>query len=65
MPFTCMPGNIVTTIFKALKEQYPTFPLFTMSLDGLDHAVDSMRLETFVSQSRGYLLRNQGRSSVM
>ncbi|KPJ73194.1 hypothetical protein AMJ52_04095, partial [candidate division TA06 bacterium DG_78] len=52
MPFTCMPGNIVTTIFKALKEQYPDFPLFTMSLDGLDHAVDAMRLETFVSQAK-------------
>ncbi len=54
MPFTCMPGNIVTTLYKAIKEEYPDFPLFVLSLDGLDHAVDSMRLETFVHQARYY-----------
>jgi len=54
MPFTCMPGNIVTTLYKAIKDEYPDFPLFVLSLDGLDHAVDSMRLETFVSQARNY-----------
>jgi predicted nucleotide-binding protein (sugar kinase/HSP70/actin superfamily) len=54
MPFTCMPGNIVTTLYKAIKDEYPDFPLFALSLDGLDHAVDSMRLETFVRQARNY-----------
>ncbi|KPK69612.1 hypothetical protein AMJ87_10240 [candidate division WOR_3 bacterium SM23_60] len=54
MPFTCMPGNIVTTLYKAVKEKYPDFPLFVLALDGLEHAVDSMRLETFVSQARTY-----------
>jgi predicted nucleotide-binding protein (sugar kinase/HSP70/actin superfamily) len=54
MPFTCMPGNIVTTLYKAVKEEHPDFPLFVLSLDGLEHAVDSMRLETFVSQARNY-----------
>jgi predicted CoA-substrate-specific enzyme activase len=54
MPFTCMPGNIVTTIYKRIKDHYPDFPLFVFSLDGLDHAVDAMRLETFVSQARNY-----------
>jgi predicted CoA-substrate-specific enzyme activase len=54
MPFTCMPGNIVTTLYKSIKDRYPDFPLFILSLDGLEHAVDSMRLETFVSQARSY-----------
>lgn len=54
MPFTCMPGNIVTTLYKRIKDKYPNFPLFVLSLDGLDHAVESMRLETFVSQARNY-----------
>ncbi|UCC12343.1 MAG: CoA activase [candidate division WOR-3 bacterium] len=54
MPFTCMPGNIVTTLYKSIKDIYPDFPLFVLSLDGLDHAVDAMRLETFVSQARNY-----------
>lgn len=54
MPFTCMPGNTVTTIYKKVKEDYPDFPLFNLSLDGLDHAVDAMRLETFVTQAKNY-----------
>jgi predicted nucleotide-binding protein (sugar kinase/HSP70/actin superfamily) len=54
MPFTCMPGNIVTTLYQSIKDEHPDFPLFVLSLDGLDHAVDSMRLETFVSQAKNY-----------
>ncbi|MGB3340153.1 MAG: acyl-CoA dehydratase activase [bacterium] len=54
MPFTCMPGNIVTTLYKAIKDEYPDFPLFVLSLDGLEHAVEAMRLETFVSQTKNY-----------
>ena len=54
MPFTCMPGNIVTTIYKAIKDRYPDFPLFVLSLDGLEHSVEDMRLETFASQAKNY-----------
>jgi predicted CoA-substrate-specific enzyme activase len=52
MPFTCMPSNIVTTIYRRLQDEHGDFPLFVLSLDGLNHAVDTMRLETFVSQAR-------------
>jgi predicted CoA-substrate-specific enzyme activase len=55
MPFTCMPGNIVSTVYKKIKDTYPDFPLFNLSLDGLEHGVDSMRLETFTNQARNYL----------
>jgi predicted nucleotide-binding protein (sugar kinase/HSP70/actin superfamily) len=54
LPFTCMPGNIVATLYKKIKDDYPDFPLFTLSVDGLDHAVNAMRLETFVSQAKNY-----------
>lgn len=54
MPFTCMPGNTVTTLYKKVKEDFPDFPLFNLSVDGLDHAVDAMRLETFVNQAKNY-----------
>jgi len=54
MPFTCMPGNIVSTVYKRVKDTYPDFPLFNLSLDGLEHGVDSMRLETFANQARNY-----------
>ncbi|UCG91918.1 MAG: CoA activase [candidate division WOR-3 bacterium] len=52
MPFTCMPSNIASTIYRRLKDDYPDVPLFVLSLDGLNHAIDAMRLETFISQAR-------------
>ncbi len=55
MPFTCMPGNIVTTLYKNLKDNYSDFPLFVLAVDGLNHAIDPMRLETFVNQAKNYL----------
>lgn len=58
MPFTCMPGNTVTTVYKKIKEDHAGFPLFTLAVDGLDHAVDAMRLETFVTQARGVKSRH-------
>jgi predicted CoA-substrate-specific enzyme activase len=52
LPFTCMPGNIVATIYKRIKDEYPDYPLLNLSLDGLDHALDTMRLEAFANQAR-------------
>ncbi len=57
MPFTCMPGNIVTALFKRVKERHPDFPLFVLAFDGIDHAADAMRMETFVNQARQYAAR--------
>ncbi len=54
MPFTCMPGNIVSSVYRRLKERNKDLPLFILSVDGIDHAVDAMRLETFVSQARDH-----------
>ncbi len=54
MPFTCMPGNIVTTILKRLKEINPDFPLLSIPFDGVASNVDDVRLETFVHQALDY-----------
>ncbi len=43
LPFTCMPGNIVTTIYKAIKDDYPDFPLLCLSFDGLANTLDEIR----------------------
>ncbi len=59
MPFTCMPGNIVAAMFKRIREQVPDFPLFVLAYDGVDHAADAMRLETFVHQCRQYSRRRR------
>jgi predicted CoA-substrate-specific enzyme activase len=64
MPFTCMPGNTVTTMYKKIKEDFPDFPLFTLSVDGLDHAVDAMRLETFVTQAKTHKSGNLDKHTI-
>ena len=64
MPFTCMPGNIVTTMYKKLKEDYMEFPLLVLSFDGLDHATDRMRIEAFVHQAKERLVVRPARPSV-
>jgi predicted nucleotide-binding protein (sugar kinase/HSP70/actin superfamily) len=56
MPFTCMPGNIVTTIYKAIKDDYPDFPLLCLSFDGVANTLDDLRLETFVHQAKNLFL---------
>ncbi len=57
MPFTCMPGNIVATIYKKIKEDFKDFPLLILSFDGLEHATDRIRLEAFVHQAKERLVR--------
>ncbi|MEO0142609.1 MAG: hypothetical protein ABIL15_04565, partial [candidate division WOR-3 bacterium] len=54
MPFTCMPGNIVTTTLKRLKDLHPDFPLLSISFDGIASNIDEVRLETFVHQAIDY-----------
>ncbi|MEO0184993.1 MAG: acyl-CoA dehydratase activase [candidate division WOR-3 bacterium] len=55
MPFTCMPGNIVATIYEAIKNDHPEFPLLCLSFDGVANTLDDLRLETFVHQSKNYM----------
>uniref|UniRef100_A0A7C4XE87 CoA activase n=1 Tax=candidate division WOR-3 bacterium TaxID=2052148 RepID=A0A7C4XE87_UNCW3 len=54
MPFTCMPGNIVTTIYKGIKNHYPDFPLLSLSFDGIASNIDEARLETFIHQAGNF-----------
>ncbi len=56
MPFTCMPGNIVMTIYKGIKDDYPGFPLLSLSFDGVANTIDELRLETFVEQAKKFSL---------
>ncbi len=63
MPFTCMPGNIVTTIYKAIKDDYPEVPLLCLSFDGIANVLDEIRLETFVQQAKSFYLSNNRRGS--
>jgi len=49
-----MPGNIVTTIYKGIKNHYPDFPLLSLSFDGIASNSDEARLETFIHQAGNF-----------
>ncbi|PJA28064.1 MAG: CoA activase [candidate division Zixibacteria bacterium CG_4_9_14_3_um_filter_46_8] len=54
LPFTCMPGNVVTALSKSIREDYPGFPWLNLSYEGLEDTGESIRLEAFVHQVREY-----------
>lgn len=54
MPFTCMPGTIVTAILKRVKEKNGNIPTLFMSYDGQQQTNSQTRLEAFVHQVMEY-----------
>jgi len=54
MPFTCMPGTIVSAILKRFREENQHFPILNMAYDGQEQTNTLTRLEAFMHQSREY-----------
>lgn len=54
MPFTCMPGTIVSTILKRFREQHDNIPFLGISYDGQGETNTRTRLEAFMYQVSGY-----------
>ncbi len=54
LPFTCMPGNIVTSILKMLREKHRQIPCLNMALDSVEDTNVKTRLEAFMFQARQY-----------
>lgn len=54
MPFTCMPGTIVTAILQKLQDEYREIPCITMSFTGQQALNSRARLEAFIYQAREY-----------
>jgi predicted nucleotide-binding protein (sugar kinase/HSP70/actin superfamily) len=55
IPFACMPGNIVTAIFKKIKEEEGIrFPTLTVPCDGQKSLGTKMRVEAFVEQVKEF-----------
>ncbi len=54
MPFTCMPGTVVTAISKKLREDCGNFPWLNMAYEGLEDANEITRLEAFMHQSQEF-----------
>lgn len=52
MPFSCMPGTIVTALMKSFSEDYPDIACIHMAYDGQEHAGSETKLEAFMSQAK-------------
>ncbi len=51
LPFTCMPGTMVTAISKSLREEYKV-PWLNLAFDGLEQGTTDTRLEAFLYQAK-------------
>jgi predicted nucleotide-binding protein (sugar kinase/HSP70/actin superfamily) len=52
LPFTCLPGNIVTAVSKRLRRDYPGLPWLNVAFDGQEDTDNLARLEAFMYQVR-------------
>jgi predicted CoA-substrate-specific enzyme activase len=52
LPFTCLPGTIVTAISKRLRRDYPDLPWLNLAFDGQEDTNNDARLEAFMFQVR-------------
>ncbi|NPA48705.1 MAG: CoA activase [Thermodesulfobacteria bacterium] len=50
IPFTCMPGTVVTMLLKRVREENGLVPVLTVSCDGQRSMGTRMRLEAFMHQ---------------
>lgn len=53
LPFTCLPGTIVTAVSKRLRKDLPDLPWLNLAFDGQEDTDNEARLEAFMYQVRG------------
>ena len=54
MPFSCMPGLIVSALAPAIRERYHDIPWLNLVFEDSASDIDQMRLEAFVEQARAW-----------
>jgi len=59
MPFTCMPGTIVSTLLKRYREENHNIPILNMAYDGQEQTNTLTRLEAFMYQAKEFQNREQ------
>ena len=59
MPFTCMPGTIVSALLKRYREENNNIPILNMAYDGQEQTNTLTRLEAFIHQAKEYQHRNR------
>ena len=61
MPFTCMPGTIVSTLLKRYQEENNNIPILNMAYDGQEQTNTLTRLEAFMYQAKEFQSRKNKR----
>jgi predicted CoA-substrate-specific enzyme activase len=61
MPFTCMPGTIVSTLLKRYQEENNNIPILNMAYDGQEQTNTLTRLEAFMYQAKEFQSRKKKR----
>jgi predicted nucleotide-binding protein (sugar kinase/HSP70/actin superfamily) len=59
MPFTCMPGTVVNSLFKRFREDHDNIPFLNLAYDGQEQTHTRTRLEAFMYQVRQFRGRRQ------
>ena len=62
MPFTCMPGTIVSTLLKRYREENSNIPILNMAYDGQEQTNTLTRLEAFMHQAMEFQHRKNKRA---
>jgi len=58
MPFTCMPGTVVSAILKRYREENNNLPILNMAYDGQEQTNTLTRLEAFMYQAKQFREKN-------
>jgi predicted nucleotide-binding protein (sugar kinase/HSP70/actin superfamily) len=59
MPFTCMPGTIVSSVVSDFRKDHKNIPWETIAYDGQEDVSISTRLQAFMHQAKEYAAVNQ------
>jgi predicted CoA-substrate-specific enzyme activase len=59
MPFTCMPGTVVNSLFKRFREDHDNIPFLNLAYDGQEQTHTRTRLEAFMYQVRQFQARRR------
>ncbi|VAX20351.1 Activator of 2-hydroxyglutaryl-CoA dehydratase [hydrothermal vent metagenome] len=63
LPFSCMPGTVVTAISKKIREDYDNIPWLNLDYDSVEETGSQTRLEAFMYQAKQF--REQTTESVV
>jgi predicted CoA-substrate-specific enzyme activase len=59
MPFTCMPGTVVNSLFARFRKEHDNIPFLNLAFDGQEQTHTLTRLEAFMYQVRQFMKRRR------